>query len=85
MSHMVNTTMNHSKEFKKMKYTWIDIEQPKQEYTFKPINESEETPAFKYVQGASRKNDLKPQILANTLYDAVMKYRSNLVKEDDEL
>lgn len=45
---MVNTTMNHTKEFKPMKYTWIDIDAPRQTVHFKPISESEETPAFKY-------------------------------------
>ena len=82
---MVNTTMNHTKEFKPMKYTWIDIDAPRPAVHFKPINESGETPAFKYQQGASTRDSLKPQILATTLFDAVMKYRSNLVKEDDEL
>ena len=80
---MVNTTMNHTKEFKPMKYTWIDIDAPRQEVHFKPINESEEKPAFKYQQGASTSDRLKSQILATTLFDAVMKYRSNLVKEED--
>lgn len=64
-----------------MKYTWVDIDAPRQGVHFKPINESEETPTFKYQQGATVKDDLKPQILATTLFDAVMKYRSNLVKE----
>lgn len=43
-----------------MKYTWIDIDAPKQELHFKPVNESEETPAFKYRTGASTKDSLKP-------------------------
>ena len=64
---------------------WVDIERKTEPKKFVPMNESEETPTFKYQQGASARDSLKPQILATTLFDAVMKYRSNLVKEDDEL
>ena len=60
---------------------WVDIERKTEPKKFVPMNESEETPTFKYQQGASARDSLKPQILAATLFDAVMKYRSNLVKE----
>ena len=35
--------MNHSKEFKPMKYTWIDMQQPNKGYHFKNIYESSES------------------------------------------
>jgi hypothetical protein len=48
---MVNTTMNHSKEFKKMKYTWIDIgREKKQTMHFTPINESGQSERIKSTQ-----------------------------------
>lgn len=56
---MVNTRRTNKWGFE-MKYTWIDIDAPKQELHFKPVNESEETPAFKYRTGASTKDSLKP-------------------------
>ena len=74
--------MNHSKEFKPMKYTWIDIDTPRQEVHFKPISESEETPTFRQMQGASKKNTLKTQVLANSLWDIVHKFNNQrLVSE----
>ena len=80
---MVNTTMNHSKEFKKMKYTWIDIDAPRQEVHFKPINESEETKSKLSIDNKTSENEnLKTKILASTLYNLVKKqYQSNIVLE----
>ena len=61
---------------------WVDLDKQKtQEMHFKSLNESNETPTFEYKMGATAKDNLKPQILAITLFDAVMKYRSNIVKE----
>ena len=79
MSHMVNTTMNHSKEFKKMKYTWIDIDAPRQEIHFKPVNESDETPEFKEpetknIVQESTSDDASVHMLASSVYDLVKKY-----------
>lgn len=88
---MVNTLRNGEIAI----MNWIDIDKPTKGYHFKDLNQSKsgvkfksvvnesnnETPAFKYKQGATTKDELKAQILATTLYDAVMKYRSNIVKE----
>jgi len=66
------------------KYHWVDLDEPKKkEYTFAPLKESSETPPFeiKKDEGGSRETT-KSQILATTLYDAVMRYRSHLVKEE---
>lgn len=83
---MVNTTMNHTKEFKPMKYTWIDIDAPRQAVHFKPISESEETPTFKQMQGASKNNTLKTQVLANSLWDIVHRFNNQrLVSEDADV
>ena len=64
---------------------WVDINgSPKTEVKFTPLNESsEKTPRFeiKKDEGGSRETT-KSQILATTLYDAVMRYRSNLVSEE---
>ena len=63
---------------------WVDIDcSPKTEVKFTPLNESAETPRFeiKKDEGGSRETT-KSQILATTLYDAVMRYRSNLVNEE---
>lgn len=81
---MVNTTMNHSKEFKPMKYTWIDIDAPKQTVHFKPISESEEKPTFKQMQGASKNNTLKTQVLANSLWDIVHKFNNQRFVSEGE-
>ena len=84
---MVNTynIERKPKMIDKNKATWIDLITPaKKEPRFVSINEStEETPAFeiKKDEGGSRETT-KSQILATTLYDAVMRYRSNLVKEE---
>lgn len=69
------------------KIHWVGLAEEKPSPHFEPLNESsgEQTSTFKYRTGATAKDSLKPQILATTLFDAVMKYRSNLVKEDDEL
>lgn len=87
---MVNTLRNGEIAI----MNWIDIDKPTEGYHFKDLTQSEsgtkfknivkesnDTPTFEYVQGANTKDNLKSQILATTLYDAVMKYRSNLVKE----
>lgn len=65
---------------------WVDINcSRKTEVRFTPLmNESaEKTPRFeiKKDEGGSRETT-KSQILATTLYDAVMRYRSNLVNEE---
>lgn len=63
---------------------WVDIDcSSKTEVRFTPLNESaDKTPRFeiKRNEGGSRETT-KSQILATTLYDAVMRYRSNLVNE----
>ena len=43
------------------KYHWVDLnEQRKQEIHFTPLNESSETPTFKYRTGTTAKDSLKP-------------------------
>ncbi len=65
-----------------MKYTWIDINSPTETVHFKPINESEGKPTFRQMQGASKKNTLKTQVLANSLWDIVHKFNNQkLVSE----
>lgn len=65
---MVNTTMNHSREFKKMKYTWIDIEGTKKEkYTFKELQSESSDDKAIYSEASI-------SILASSMFDLVKKY-----------
>ena len=60
---MVNSSTTHTYkergiDMKERK--WVDIEGKTEPKKFVPMNESEETPAFKYQQGASARDSLKP-------------------------
>lgn len=64
---------------------WVDIDcSRKTEVRFTPLNEIvEKTPRFEIKKdGGGSRETTKSQILATTLYDAVMRYRSNLVNEE---